>query len=476
MKVLLVNPPWPGKGYGTRSQNRIIKHRADKFIQFPIMMAYAVSQLKKRGHEVFWLDSVMDEIDLNETLSKVKEINPDVVMMETTTPSIEYDFSFLEKVKEATNAFIIAVGQHVTALAKESLKECGAIDVVIKGEFDPWIGEVLANKKDLSKVKSIAYRKDNKIYDNGPAVFVDNLDSLPFPDREVIPFNKYGESWYNLKPFTNMLTSRGCPYACSFCLSAHVMEGKRWRARSVRNIIEEIKELVEKYEVRELNIDDPTFTISKERTIEFCRALRDNHLRILWTINGRADNVDEEMLREMRKSGCKMIRYGMESGDQEVLDKIGKKLTVEKVKKAIELTKKHKILALAGFMFGFPYDTKKSIEKTVQAAKQLKPDLIQTSIVLPYPGTKLYEQAKEWGSLDFKKWSDFDMTHGPVVKMDGVDKKELQGILKRMYNEFYFRPSFVLQTLFSIRRISDVTRIFRTFLTLVRTSLFYARS
>ena len=273
-----------------------------------------------------------------------------------------------------------------------------------------------------------------------------------------------------------MLTSRGCPYGCTFCISSHVMEGMKWRTRSINNVIDEIKYVIDKYGVKEINIDDPTFTISKERVIEFCNALIKNKIRILWTCNGRVDNVDDEMLKIMRKAGCKMIRYGIESASPKVLASIRKGITIEQMKKAFRLTQKHGILALGGFMFGFLTDTKETIEATIQLAKELKPDLIQASLAMAYPGTKLYEEAKNQGKIIAKNWTDYDMTHGPVIATEDSIYKELDNILSRMYREFYFRPSFFIQTLLNIRRFSDITRICRTFITLVRTTLFYRGS
>jgi radical SAM superfamily enzyme YgiQ (UPF0313 family) len=476
MKVLLINPPWPGKGYGTRSQNRIIKHRPDKFIQFPLLMAYCCSNLKAHGHKVFWIDSVMDELSMGETFRRIKAINPEVLLMETTTPSIEHDFRFLSRVKkEFPKILIITAGQHVSGVPAESLKECSAIDIIVKGEFDPRVPLVLDNLDSLKNIEGIAFRKGKKIVDNQPqkGVFCKDLDTLPFPDRETIPFNKYGESWYNLKPFTNIQTTRGCPNYCTYCLSPNIMEGPFWRKRSISNVIEEIKILVNKYGVREINIDDPTFNYDKERVIRFCNELKRNKLKILWTVNARVDHIDREMLIHMRKAGCKMIRYGVESALPDMLKRMNKNITIEQVRRAVNLTKRAGILALCGFMFGFPYETKKSVEANIQLAKELKPDLIQCSIVLPYPGTKLYDEAKANKQLCFEKWSDFDMTKGPVVRMKGLGSKDLNGILSRMYREFYFRPSFAVQTIFGVRRISDISRIARTFISLVRTTLFF---
>ncbi len=476
MEIILINPPWPGKGIGTRSQNRIIKQRADMFIQYPIMMGYTCSVLKRSGHNVIYIDSVVDQLTYEETDERIRIFGPDVIIMESVTPSFTYDMKYIDKMKKMTGAQIIITGPHVSFFGVHSLKECRSIDVSIKGEYDTKIDDVvkaLGKPSKLRKINGITFRNGNRIEDTGPISFSDDLDALPFPDRESIPFHKYGESWYNKKPFINVLTSRGCPYGCSFCISANIMEGLKWRTRSMKNVIDELKYVVEKYGVKEINIDDPTFTVDRKRVLEFCRQLRKNNINILWTCNGRVDNIDDEILREMKNTGCKMIRYGVESGVQSVLDKMGKKLTLEQIKKGFRMTKKHGILALGGFMFGFPYDSKETVERTIEFAKEIKPDLIQASIVMPYPGTRLYSESKKEGKLLANNWKEFDMTCGTVVKTIDMQREDLDGILNRMYKEFYFRPGFVLQTLFNIQRFSDITRLLRTFKTLVRTQKFY---
>ena len=483
MRVLLINPPWPGKGFGTRSQNRIIKHRADKFLQYPLFLSYAASNSRENGHDVFWIDSVIEEIGLEETLSKMYKINPEVILMETTTPSILADFEFMRKVKERfPEIFLIAVGQHVTGLPMQSLQECEAIDVIIKGEFDPWVPEILENKDDLSGIDGIAYRdKKGDLHDNGPGRWEKDLDRLPFPARDIIPIKNYGEAWYNVRPFTTIQTTRGCPQACTFCISNNVMEGKMWRMRSIENVVAELKELVEVYGIKEINIDDPTFTIRPERVIRFCKALDRHDIKLIWTANARFDNIvrdpilGDKMLYWMRKTGCKMLRFGVEASTPEVLKAIRKNLTLDQMRQGVKMVQKHRILCLCGFMFGFWSDSKESIQANLDFVKELNPDVMQTSIALPFPGTPLYEEAKSMGKLKAKKWSDWDMTHGILMEMQDIDKEYVEGILARMYNEFYFRPRFYWQTLMTIRRLSDIPRLYRSLKTLIATQNFYSK-
>jgi len=464
MRVLLLNPPWPGKGIGTRSQNRIIKKRSDMYLQFPLFMAYSCAQLKKAGHKVIYIDSVLDQLSYKNTTKRIKEFKPEVIFVETVTPSINYDYKYVTELKELTGAFVMLGGTHVSYFGLKVLEECPAVDVVIKNDYDTRIADVVAvlgNKGQLEKVKAISFRFKDEIFDTGNCYFYPNLDELPFPDRETIPFKRYGEAFYNKLPFTNMFTTRGCPNNCNYCITANIVEGTKWRERSISNVIAEIKELVEKYGVKEINFDDATFNISRERVMEFCRVLKKEKIKILWICNARVKPIDAEMLKAMRSAGCKMIRYGVESADEKVLSYMGKNITVEEVKYAFKLTKKAGILALGGFMFGFPIDTRETMEKTIKLMKELKPDMIQASIPMPYPGTKMYEQTKEAGQLIFNNWEEFDMTQGPVVKMDGLKREELKPILSRVYKEFYLRPSYIWQTIAHIRRWSDISRIWR---------------
>lgn len=469
MRVLIINPPWPGKGYGTRSQNRIIKHRSDKYLQYPIFLAYSAAQLKKAGHEVYYIDSVIQDLDTKKTWAEAKKKAPDVIFMETTTPSIEADYENLDALKDATGAKAIVGGPHATYFHKAVLGECPAVDVVVRHEFDTKLAKVVSNLSNLDAIGGITYRNNGSIIDNGDGTFAEDLDVIPFPDRDTIPWQWYVEAWHSRQPFMNMMTSRGCPYHCTFCLWPETMYGHKQRFRSLGNVMAEIRDLVDRYGVREINIDDSTFTTNKGRVVEFCHRLRSEKIDLIWTCNGRVDNLDDEMLIEMKKSGCKMIRLGVESGSQDVLDKIGKGLTLEGIEEGFRLVKKHGIQALGGFMFGFPFDSRETVEKTIQFAKKLSPDQVQFSIAMCYPGTALYEYAKENDFLLAGSFKEFDMTYGPVVKTMDMNREELEPILSRAYREFYFRPRFILQTLIHMKDFDEVRRILRSLKSLLKT-------
>jgi len=474
MKVLIINPPWPGKGYGTRSQNRIIKHRSDKFLQYPIFLAYSAAQLKASGHSVAYIDSVIQDLDMDQTLVQARRAKPEVIFMETTTPSIEADYANLTELKDATGASIIVGGPHATHFHKEVLKECPAIDVVVRHEFDTKIAGIISNLDNLNKIGGITYRSGMGIKDNGDGELEQDLDKIPLPGRDIIPWHWYQEAWFTRQPFMNMMTSRGCPYHCTFCLWPQSMYGHKQRFRSLDNVFREIHHLINSYGLKEVNIDDGTFTTKRERVIEFCRRLRREKVRLIWTCNGRVDHLDDEVLAEMKKSGCRMIRLGVESGSQDVLDKIKKRLTLKQIEDGFKLVKKHGIQALGGFMFGFPFDSRKTVEETIALAKKLSPDQVQFSINMCYPGTSLYEYAKKNNLLLAKSFQEFDMTHGPVVQTLDMEREELKHILARAYREFYFRPKFVLQTLYHLKDTDEIKRVLRSLRSLVKTIRLHA--
>ncbi len=469
MKVLIINPPWPGKGFGTRSQNRIIKHRSDKFLQYPIFLAYSAAQLKEGGHEVAYIDSVIRDLNMDQTLAEVKRAEPDVIFMETTTPSIEADYECLTLLKEATGAWMITGGPHASYFHREILEECPAIDVVVRHEFDTKISAVVSHLKDLTVLQGITYRDDRCIVDKGDGELTRDLDRVPFPDREVVPWQWYLEAWYSKRPFMNIMTSRGCPYHCAFCLWPQIMYGHVQRFRSLDNVFEEIQYLVRRYGLKEINVDDGTFTTKRERVMEFCRRMRRQTPGLIWTCNGRVDNLDPEMLKEMKRAGCKMIRLGVESGSQEVLDKIRKGLTLRQIEEGVKMVKQAGIQALGGFMFGFPFDSRESVEQTLQLAKKLSPDQVQFSICMCYPGTSLYDYAREHDLFLFQSFKEFDMTYGPVVKTLDLEREELVHILSRAYREFYFRPRYIVQTLLHMKDMDEIKRVLRSLKSVVKT-------
>jgi anaerobic magnesium-protoporphyrin IX monomethyl ester cyclase len=420
MRVCLINPP------------RIHPKLWGKPSVFqPLDIAYIAALLEKQ-HEVRIIDAPtegwknLEEIDgtkyrqglsNKEIAIRVKQWSPDVVGI--TVPFSGWwksAYEVVSAVKSINKDIIIVLsGLHPSARPKECLVNPN-IDFVVIGEPDQTMFELVGvleqkNSKGVEKVKGIGFVKDGKTVITPPRPLIEDLDSLPFPARHLLPMSKYFEAVKEnplrgeiRKPWAMMITSRGCPYDCVFC-SIHPVMGKKWRGRSPQNVIDEIEHLVNTYKVKQIDFYDDNMTLNKKRMETICDLIVKKGLKIEWyTPNGiRADTLDENLLRKMKSSGCKQIRIAPESGVQSVLDNIVKKnLNLKDVEKAVVLSKKVGIKVGCFFVIGLIGETKKDINETINYAYKLRrlgADRFYFSIAMPVYGTELYEQAKKGGFL-----------------------------------------------------------------------------
>ncbi|TKJ17347.1 hypothetical protein CEE44_02320 [Candidatus Woesearchaeota archaeon B3_Woes] len=466
MKILIIHPPWPGPGFGLRSQNRWPRKRGDKTNRYPIYLCYTATLLKNKGHNVKYIDSVYQNLNYKSTLIEIIKFKPDVLFFETSTPTFDYDCSFVDMVKKRIpNLKIVVAGTHVTFDPIGSIKK-SKIDVVIKGEQDFTTLNVMnafKNSKSLKNIKGICYKYKNKIINNPQAPLIKDLDSLPFPDRDLIPHQWYIEGHVKYTPFTFVMGSRGCPNKCTFCLWPHVYYNHTVRFRSPVNICDELEWLIKKYGIKEVFFDDSTFNVNEKRAIDISKEIIKRDIKIVWSCSARVDKVSKEMLYWMKKSGCKLICYGGESANPETLKKTDKKITLEQIRKAIKLTKESKIIAHANFMIGFPWETKKDMEKTIEFGIKTDPDTIQFSLVFPHPGSKMYKEAveKEWFYEEvFDHMDMFDMTKGPILKTK-IPKKELMKIVNKSHAKFFLRPNYILKNIYKIRDKKELFRVLK---------------
>ena len=289
-----------------------------------------------------------------------------------------------------------------------------------------------------------------------PRPKIKNLDKVAFPARNLVPMNKYYSFISKKKNYTILMSSRGCTFQCSFC----EQRTGDVRYRSVKNIADEFEECYYNYNVREIDVFDPLFTINKKRVIEICKEIQKRDINVVWSCRSRVDTIDEEMLIEMKKAGCYRIYFGIESGDEQILKNIKKFTNINQIKKAISITKKHKILAFGYFMFGNPGDTHKTIRRTLNLAKSLPLDYAQFNRVSFLPGTTQYDELKN--QLGYDYWEEYVKDKNsekelPRLKCNLTDK-QLDAWIKKAYKEFYFRPSYILSTLFRINSFTELIR------------------
>lgn len=271
--------------------------------------------------------------------------------------------------------------------------------------------------------------------------YIEDLDSLPFPARHLLPMDKYKILGRKLTVI-HVISSRGCPFQCTFC-SSSALCGKRFRARSVENILDEIEEAAEKYKTRHIEFIDDTFTLNRRRIVEFCEEVKKRGLDISWCCSSRVDTIDEDLMKKMKEAGCFIIFFGVESASQRTLDLIGKGITVDRAVKAINWAKKAGIEVLASFVIGFPWETRRDMKETIRFAVKLKPDFAEFSVATPYPGTALYEMAEKEGLIEVRDWSKYTAIE-PVMRGYNFTVKDVKRLIQFSYMRFYLSPGFII--------------------------------
>ena len=460
MKVLLLNPPFTDygglEGHGGKAA--------------PLNLTYLASYLRniKPEIDISILDCEGLRLKFDDIEKRIKELCPDIIGITLPTPAFLQGLEVSKIAKRLNSKVKIVVGgPHPTAFPVETLSE-PTIDVSVYGEGEITFGEIIKafeSNGSLNKIKGIAY-KYNNIQLNPPRPLIDDLDTIPFPARDLLPLNIYfppPTKRESNKRSANMVTSRGCPYECTYCM-ARIIWNKRVRFRSVKNVVDEIEECVKKYGLGEFNFHDELFILKRDRTIEICKEILRRKLDIAWVCMVRVDYVWEDVLREMKKAGCKKIMFGFESGSQEILDIMKKRTTIKQALDAVRLVKKVGIKTAGNFMFGNIGETEGTIQESIKLAKMLNTDTVAFFIASPYPGTEFYKIAKEKGYLRKDlEWKDFTLVaeHAkPPLNLPGLDSKKIAYWQKRAYKEYYFRINYILQRLLGIRSLIDIKNLF----------------
>jgi len=443
MKILLVNPPYEESIY----------------TEPPLGLAYIAAMLEN-DFEVRIFDCVAMGWDLERYGEELKKFSPDIVGITAMTPTLSSAAELAKTTKRILpNAKIVLGGPHITLLSEETMKEIPELDFGIMGEGEYVMRELaiaLKNGKPLD-FKGIVYRKDGKIVSNGRSELIQNLDALPFPARHLLPMDKYTKVVGEPKKFVTMMTARGCPYNCIFCAKA--IFGRIYRERSVKNVIEEIVQLKKEYGIKEIVFYDDSFTLNRDRIMKLCDEMIKLDYRIKWKCETRVNLVDEELLKKMKKAGCYVIAYGIESGVQKNLDFLAKGVKLEDIRKAVEMTKKAGIEVEAYFIIGIPGETKEDAERTIKFAKELDVDYVQFSILTPLPDTDLYKYAVKKGLMQDVNWSKFSYFGDKAtmtLKLENFAPEELQKLKNKAMHDFYFRPGYILKRMKKIKSLSEL--------------------
>ena len=446
MRVLLLNPPY-FKRYSRQSRSPCVTKGGTFY--YPYSLAYAAGTLEKAGHEVKLIDAVAKDLSREEVLEIARKYSPELVILDTSTPSIYNDVEVAAMIKDALpDAHVNLVGTHPTALPEETLSLSPKLDSVCMWEYDYTVvdlAEAMEKGADLSRVRGLCYRSNGKIHRNPLRELISDLDKLPFVSQVYKKHLDIKDYFYAslLYPQVTILTARGCPYCCAFCNAPFK---NSYRARSVDNVLEEFEYIQEELpEVKEVMIEDETFPTRKKRTLEFCAGLKKWGIRLSWSCNARV-NTDYETLRAMKNAGCRLLCVGFESPTQAALNNIHKGTTRKQQLEFMENTKKLGLLVNGCFILGLPGDTKESIRATIEFAKKLNPDTAQFYPLMVYPGTESYRWAKEKGYLtteDYSKWIDREGRHATTVSYPYLSSEELVRLCDSARKEFYLRGGYV---------------------------------
>ncbi len=463
MRVTVANPPWPGEGFGARSDVRWPHKRRDKYIEYPIYLAYTVAVLEEAGFEVSFIDAVMEELDIPAFVDRLQALAPDLLVMECSTPSISYDLESARRVKDALpDTKVALIGSHSTFFHQEILSENPHVDAVVRGEFEITVRELaraIANGRDWSTVQGLSYRQGDKIMENAARPPIEDLDSLPFPARHIVRSSGYRAAIYSGSRCTSMVSSRGCPFHCVFCVWPNTLYGHRFRARSATNVVDEMQQ-VQQLGIDEIYFDDDTFTMDRKRVMEICRLIKERDLHLSWIAQARVDTVDREMLSAMQEAGCHYILFGIESGSPEMLETMKKRITLDKAREAIRLCRELGIKSQAFFLFGVPGETQETIQQTIDFAKELGASSTQFAVAIPQPGSPLYQQCVENDWLIYDDWEDFASSNA-LIETPQLTRQEAEAARIRAYREYYFRPRFILDEALRIRHPQDIRRLWR---------------
>ncbi len=448
MRVLLVNTP---------SDNAFTKVG---FIVPPLGIAYIAATLRDAGHDV-----VIHDFNVESAPPDYSSF--DLVGVSGDTCRHKKLMNIASQAR-AAGAAVMAGGPHVTFMDEETLRE-GSVNYVLRGEAEETAVELanaLERKTGLDNIPGISYIKDGAFIRNPDRTPPKDLDSLPYPARDLLRMERYRSLEMAKRKITSIVSSRGCPSGCRFCAS-HRYAGRRWRARSVDSLMSEIRLVVGIYGYGGVAFVDDNFTMDPRRVIDLCRRIIDEGLDIRWWCFSRVDNIlrNPEMVEMMGRSGCRYVFMGIESANQGVLDQFAKRTDSEMAGKAVELLRKNRIETLAAYILGAPDETREMIENTIKFSVALKTGGVQYTLLTPFPGTELWQDMS--GRLLTTDWEKFDCTH-PVIRSDYLSPEEMRELLFKAYKKFWMRPGRLLTSVLSALRgrgvkLSEVRRLIESF-------------
>ncbi len=430
--VLLINPP----------QNAELKTLLELHGP-PMASMYLAGYARVKGYTPKILDLDMENMAKEQVISYVSSLSPKVIGMTAFTSTVKVAYRLLAAIKRAVpNALTVIGGPHVTFLPQEALSQEG-VDVAAMGEGEETLSDIIGtyeSGKGLDEVRGIAYKREGSMKLNPPRPMIENLDEVPFPARDLVSYERY--RWQGVLE-APIMTTRGCTFRCQYCSSSEMM-GRRYRTRSVQNVIEEIREVQEKYHVRDIEFIDDTFTLNMKRASQVMKSIVEEKLDIKLALSSRVNTINEDLMQDLKKGGTANMYFGVESGSQRVLDLMQKGIKLEQATAAVNLAKKYNVGVLCSYIVGFPGETPEEMNQTIKFSVKLNSDYAQFSILTPFPGTPIYYELDRKGLISTKDWTLYTVLH-PLIKYEafGYSANLVARKLADAYRVFYLRLGYL---------------------------------
>jgi len=466
MNILFLNPPFKGR-FSRASRSPAVTKGGTLY--YPVWLAYAAGVAEIAGHDVRLCDAPAEELSLEVIYSRLGDFTPEIVVIDTSTPSIYSDVGIAKEIKnQYPNTFIILVGTHPSALPVETLELSPDINAVAVGEYDYTIRDLansLKNKTSLNSVKSLVFRKNDHIVKNQDRDKIKDLDELPFVSsvyKKYLNHKNYFFAAANF-PMVMIITGRGCPFNCFFCVYPQVFHSRKYRTRSPENVVDEFEYIIDNFpDVKEIGIEDDCFTANPKRVQEICELIIQRGIRIKWYCNVRGD-LDYSLLKLMKRAGCRLVTVGFESGCQEILDNINKGENIQNYYSFARDAHRAGMLVHGCIMTGNPGDTEDTMKKSYKFAKKINCDSMQFYPLYVYPGTQAYDWAVEKGYLnttDFSQWLTSDGLHNCVLNTPELSSNDMVHLSDYYLKKYHLRPKYLIMK--AIQAISNPSEGYRS--------------
>jgi hopanoid biosynthesis associated radical SAM protein HpnJ len=454
MRTLFLNPP-SFEGFDGGAGSRWPASREIESYWYPVWLCYPAGMLPDSKV----VDAPPHGISIDQTVAMAPDY--ELLVLFTSTPGFHVDVRIAEMMKDQNPKMKVAfVGPPVTVEPEKAFQDSKAIDFIVRREFDYQIANY-AKGTPLEELPGVSFRKNGSVQHNPEGGVIENLDELPWVTKTYqrdLDFRRYNVPFL-LHPFLSFYTSRGCPAMCTFCLWPQTHSGHRWRLRSIDDIANECRYVLENFPgLKEIFFDDDTFNYQKARTIELCKKLKP--LNFTWSCTSRV-TTDYDTLKAMKDAGCRLLIVGYESGDQQILKNIKKGATIDMAQRFTANCHKLGLVIHGDFIVGLPGESRESLRKTIDFAKKLDVETIQVSIGHPYPGTEFYDYVKKNNLITIDSMTDESGHQLPNIMYPGLNRGELVEWVERFYGEYYFRPKAAWRVVKKAIVNNDVPRLYK---------------